>query len=340
MKYIEIKIHTNEEGIEPIVGVLLNLGITDTVVEDPKDVEDLMEKKNDYDWDYLDESVVEMLHMEPMVTVYLEDNAENREKARAIEAAINSLRWQDDTETTLESSYKPTAAGISQEDRLDGQKQYGSLRVETSLQSDEEWKDNWKEYFKPAKISEHIVVKPTWETYENKDNSLVIEIDPGMAFGTGTHETTSLCVKLMEKYQKQGDKVLDVGCGSGILSIAGALLGASEVLGVDIDPIAVEVTQENIKLNNLQHIARAQYGDLTKGIDFRANIIAANLMADLVMMLSSDVSKHLLPGGVYISSGILVTKEEQVAGAIRDAGFEVIEIMEDGEWCAIAARVK
>lgn len=340
MKYIEIKIHTNEAGIEPVVGVLLNLGITDTVVEDPKDVEDLMEKKNDYDWDYLDESVVEMLHMEPMVTVYLEDNAENRQKARAIEAAINSLRWQDDTETTTESSCKTTAAGISQVTQIDEQHRYGSLRIETSLQSDEEWKDNWKEYFKPAKISEHIVVKPTWEAYDNKDDSLVIEIDPGMAFGTGTHETTALCVKLMEKYQRQGDKVLDVGCGSGILSIAGALLGASEVLGVDIDPIAVEVTQENIKLNNLQNIARAQYGDLTKGIDFRANIVAANLMADLVMMLSSDVSKHLLPDGVYISSGILVTKKEQVAGAIGDAGFEIIEIMDDGEWCAIAARTK
>ena len=141
-----------------------------------------------------------------------------------------------------------------------------------------------------------------------------------MAFGTGTHETTSLCLRLMAKYMQPKDKVLDVGCGSGILSIAGALLGASQVLGVEIDPVAVDVARENISLNGAAEVAKAQYGDLTEGIDFKADVIVANLMADLVIMLSADVAKHLLPGGRYISSGILIEKRDQVAQAIKDSG--------------------
>ena len=137
------------------------------------------------------------------------------------------------------------------------------------------------------------MVKPTWYDYDAEEGDLVIEIDPGMAFGTGTHETTSLCLRLMEDYMKPGDKVLDVGCGSGILAIAGALLGASEVLGVEIDPVAVEIAQENLELNKVTNVARAQYGDLTKGIDFKAEIVVANLMADLVMMLSGSVPAHI-----------------------------------------------
>ena len=169
---------------------------------------------------------------------------------------------------------------------------------------------------------------------------MVIEIDPGMAFGTGTHETTSLCVKMLEKYQKKSDKVLDVGCGSGILSIAAALLGADDVLGVDIDPVAVEVASENIALNKAEHLARAQYGDLTKGIDYKADIVVANLMADLVMMLSEDAAKHMEKGGLFISSGILVEKKEQVASHLRGKGFEIVEIREDGGWCCIVAKVR
>ena len=159
-----------------------------------------------------------------------------------------------------------------------------------------------------------------------------------MAFGTGTHETTSLCIRLMEDYLVPGEKVLDVGCGSGILSIAGALLGASEVLGVEIDPDAVAIAGENIALNHVERIASAQYGDLTKGIDFQADVIVANLMADLVVILSKDVARHLLPGGRYISSGILVEKMPEVVDAMRALGFAIMEVKEDGMWCAIVAK--
>lgn len=184
------------------------------------------------------------------------------------------------------------------------------------------------------------MIKPTWEDYQAGEKELVIEIDPGMAFGTGTHETTSGCIQLMEKYMKPGDKVLDVGCGSGILSIAAALLGSRDILAIDIDPVAVEVTRENVELNKISEYVDTRYGDLTKGVSYRADIVVANLMADLVMMLTKDVAKHLEDGGIYISSGIIDFKEEEVCETLKRCGFEIIEILKKGEWCTVAARLK
>ena len=322
MKYIQADIHVNREGIEPVLTALMNVDIMDTVVEDPADIADLLDKDQDWEWDYVDDSVIEMQNAEPKVTVYMEDDEEGRRKLAALQGAVEELK-------------KEAAAGAYGKN-VD----LGPLTVDVYVEDDSEWKDNWKEFFKPKKVGKRIVVKPTWYDYEKEEGDLVIEIDPGMAFGTGTHETTSLCLRLMEDYMQDGDKVLDVGCGSGILAIAGALLGSPEVLGVEIDPVAVEIAQENLKLNGVTGVARAQYGDLTKGIDFKAEIVVANLMADLVMMLSADVAKHILPGGKYISSGILVEKRDQGAAVIRDCGFDIVEIREDGMWCAIVATPK
>lgn len=322
MKYIQADIHVNREGIEPVLTALMNVDIMDTVVEDPADIADLLDKDQEWEWDYVDDSVIEMQNAEPKVTVYMEDDEEGRRKLAALQGAIEDLKAD-------------AVAGAYGED-VD----LGPLTVDVYVEDDSEWKDNWKEFFKPKKVGKRIVVKPTWYDYEKEEGDLVIEIDPGMAFGTGTHETTSLCLRLMEDYMADGDKVLDVGCGSGILAIAGALLGSPEVLGVEIDPVAVEIAQENLELNGVADVARAQYGDLTKGIDFKAEIVVANLMADLVMMLSGDVAKHILPGGKYISSGILVEKRDQVAAVIRDCGFDIVEIREDGMWCAIVATPK
>ncbi|MEL7658736.1 MAG: 50S ribosomal protein L11 methyltransferase, partial [Bacillota bacterium] len=216
----------------------------------------------------------------------------------------------------------------------------GKLQLVQKIVDDSDWKDNWKEYFKPAKITDRIVIKPTWEAYEAKEDEIVIEIDPGMAFGTGTHPTTSLCVKLLEKYiEPEKDTVLDVGCGSGILAIASALLGAQDILAVDIDPVAVQVSRENIELNHLSSEIQVLEGDLTKGLNRKADIVAANLMADLIILLSKDVAAHLKGKGIYISSGILIEKQAQVLEAIESCGFQILDILEEGEWCAIAAKI-
>ena len=321
MKYIQIDIKTSREGIEPLLAALLEVGITDAVVEDPADIDDLLDKKNEYDWDYVDESVLALRARQPQVTAYVSDDEQGRGKAENLRHAADSLK-------------SAASAGLYG-DNAD----FGPLSVEMSVCDDSGWKDKWKEYFKPAKVGKTIVVKPTWEEYEAKPGEKVLEIDPGMAFGTGTHETTSLCIKMMEDYMKPGDKVLDVGCGSGILSIAGALLGAEKVLGIEIDPEAVEIASENIALNHVEDIASARYGDLTKGVDFKADIVVANLMADLVIMLSRDAANHMLPGGVYISSGILDEKVVPVVDAMRGLGFRILEVRQDGMWCAVAAAL-
>ena len=167
----------------------------------------------------------------------------------------------------------------------------------------------------------------------------MIEIDPGAAFGTGKHPTTTMCIKALEKYIRTGEStVLDVGCGSGILSIAAVLLGARDVLGIDIDPLAVIVSKENAAFNKLEDRISIVEGDLTKGVDYKADIVVANLMADLVVILAKDVRRHLNPGGLYVSSGILAEKKEEVAARIRGAGFEIVEIYEEDEWVCIVAR--
>lgn len=212
--------------------------------------------------------------------------------------------------------------------------------VSSAIVDDEDWLHKWEEYFVPAKITDDIVVKPLWREYQKKEGETVIEIDPGLAFGTGTHPTTSMCIKHLEKYIKNGDSVLDVGCGTGILSIAAAKLGAGDVLAVDLDPEAVLSTKRNADLNKCSSVMEIKEGDLTKGLNYKADIVLANLMADLVIMLSKDVSKHCKEGSWYITSGILDEKEEIVSKAIIEAGFEIKDVMHEGGWCAIAATKK
>ena len=200
-------------------------------------------------------------------------------------------------------------------------------------------------------MGKRIVVKPSWEDYKPAEGELVIEMDPGMAFGSGLHETTSMCIRALEEIltdrsiiscAEKGNRIriLDVGTGTGILAIAGVLLGADEALGVDIDSDAVRVAEENISHNGLTEKITVRYGDLTEGVEYRAEIIVANLMADLVARLSPAAAAHLAAGGWYITSGILDIREEAVSRAIRAAGFDIVKILRDGEWRAVVARKK
>ncbi|MGF6375425.1 ribosomal protein L11 methyltransferase [Clostridiales Family XIII bacterium PM5-7] len=319
MNYLTIEIDLTIGGIEPTVATLEEIGITDIVVNDPRDVADLLNKQEDYQWDFVAEEVMEQADLDPKIIIYMEDNAENQQLVETVKTAMAQLKCCEQ-----EGAYGEGA-------------DFGTLEVSVSTGDDGLWKDKWKEYFKPTRISKSIVVKPTWEHYEKMPGDLVIEIDPGMAFGTGTHETTSMCIKMLEAYMQSKDKVLDVGCGSGILSIGAALLGASDVLGIDIDPIAVEVSTENVKLNQTEAVTTIQYGDLTKGVDYQADVIVANLMADLVMRFAKDVAKHLTSGGYFISSGILCEQMIKVCECLNREGFAIVEVVEDGEWCCIVA---
>ena len=374
MKYIEFKIEIIKDMLELAEKQLEAAGFDSLMIDDPADVQDILDHPKEYRYDYINEELTaaENLNRKPVITLYFTDDEDGAYELESAMSVAADLAMQLDIK------------GAGKND----------ITVQTQAVDDQDWLYKWQEYFKPAKVTDRLVVKPSWEQYEAAVDpatglpELVIEIDPGMAFGTGTHETTSMCMKALEKAiagkydstqttgstdeqqaqaqtneqarnqtseqtreligelaqaqtneQARGYTVLDVGCGSGILAIAAALLGAEEALGIEIDTDAVEVAKQNVELNGLTDKIKIQYGDLTQGVDYQADIVVANLMADLVIMLTRDVAKHLKPNGIYISSGILNEKEAIVSEAITAAGFTIIEVLHDGEWCAIVAQL-
>lgn len=313
MRYLQTQIYTTDTGIEELTGLLMRFNIDQTVVESPETAHEILDKKHDYEWDYVDEDFIDD-NAEPKITFYLSDDEDGRKLLNMVKEAVTHMAKED------------------------GEGVLGRLEIETTVIDDGQWKDSYKEHFKTIDLTDNIIVKPSWEPVPENNTKKILELDPGMAFGTGDHATTSMCAVLMDEAGCEGKKVLDIGTGSGILAIAADLLGASDILGVDIDPSAVEVAIENAEVNGCGDNVRFIEGDLTKGIDFRADIVVANLMAEMVVMLISSVKEHMLPEGVFISSGILVEKKDMVIEALDKAGFETVKVMKKGEWCAILAR--
>lgn len=211
--------------------------------------------------------------------------------------------------------------------------------IDTSATQEEDWRNNWKKYFNPTPVGEKILIRPTWRNDYDAEGRVVLNIDPGLAFGTGNHETTKLCLKEIEKHLKQGDTVLDVGCGSGILAIASLLLGAKSAVGVDIDEVAVKTADENAKLNKVSDNFTAVVGDLTEKISGKYNLIVANIVADAIICLSKGVREFMNPDTVYIMSGIIDTRGDEVYEALSE-DFNVIERIEDNGWVCLVAKIK
>ena len=218
-----------------------------------------------------------------------------------------------------------------------------SINAEISVSgvNEEDWANSWKEYYKPIKIGEKIVIVPAWEKYSAKDGEIIVRMDPGMAFGTGTHETTRLVIKFLEKYIKQGMRVADVGCGSGILAICASKLGAGECKAYDIDPVAVKVANENIKDSGLDNVT-CDVSDLLKQVDRSApyNVICANIVADIIIRMMPDVGELMDEDSVILASGIIVERSEDVINAFDDNGFKVVERIDENGWCALAVMKK
>lgn len=222
----------------------------------------------------------------------------------------------------------------------------GNGTVSLSETEDKDWINNWKTFFKPFRAANHIVIKPTWEEYtKEKEEDILIEIDPGIAFGTGSHETTKLCIQALDKFIKPGDSVLDVGCGSGILSIASLKLGARHATAIDIDEAAVKVAAENMEVN---HIPPEDYslfhGNLIDNPELKEkagtghDIIVANILADVILPLTGIIRPHLKKGGLYITSGIIDLKEAEIYDALIENGFEILHIEHMKEWCCFIAK--
>ena len=312
MDWLEVTVRTNTAGADLISELLISAGAKGTSIEDRFDA--FSEPTDATQWDLIDPSVIEKMDEDTLVHAYFPAETTSRETIESLRARLAALT--------------PEWLGFDA----------GKRALEIANVREEDWAENWKKYYKPFRVGRHLVVRPVWEKYEPQAGDKIISIDPGMAFGNGTHETTSMCLGLVEDYIKPGDMVLDVGTGSGILAIASVLMGAQSALGIDLDPVAVRVANENIERNGLSGRVHAQVGDLVKGIDTQADVVFANIIADAVILLSRAVRAHMKPGGVFICSGIILEREQDVLDALAEAGFTVERIEHRGEWSAIAAR--
>jgi len=236
--------------------------------------------------------------------------------------------------------------------RIQELKQYdidpGEGTIEVKQVNEDDWANSWKQYFKPLRVSDTLTIKPTWEDYEAKPEERIIELDPGMAFGTGTHPTTALCLQTLEAVIRGGEEMIDVGTGSGILAIGARKLGAKSVLALDLDPVAVSSATENVRLNQLSDTIEVQLSDLLgvlkegnevqQAVTLPVDLVVANILAEIILLFIEDVYAALKPGGIYIASGVYKNKEDQVEQGLLEAGFEVVEKRRDEDWLAFVAR--
>lgn len=309
--WIEIMVITTSEAVEPVSAIFYECGAAGVAIEDPADV--INSNTLPHDWDYIDEKLLPQDTGEVKVKGYFPGNS-------SIDDVIDSIKI---------SVSKLDEFGIDK----------GKGEVITREVNEQDWANSWKKYYKPFKIGYNIVIKPSWEDYDAKPEDIVLELDPGMAFGTGTHETTRMCIELLEKYFKEGSVVFDIGCGSGILSIASSKLGASKVIGVDIDEVAVRASIENMAVSNV-HNVEIKHGNLFDVIEGKADIIVANIIADVIIKISKTTTEFLKPSGVFITSGIIRDRADDVKKALCNNGFDIIEVREMGEWVAIASALK
>ena len=312
MKWKKISFETTTEAVDLVSAMLDELGISGIEIEDNIQLSEEDKKKMFIDF------LPELPEDEGKATVsfYLEEEADVEETLAAVREGLYEI---------------------------DGFIYTGEKVFELSETEDTDWVDNWKAFFKPFRVDDTIVIKPTWEELTDaKEGDMVIEIDPGTAFGTGTHETTKLCILNLKKYQKSGDRVLDLGCGSGILSIAAKKLGASYVAGTDIDVNAVKASGENAAQNGVEadfYLSNVlEDADGRKKLGKEYDVFVANILADVIIPLSGIAGEFMKPGAYFISSGIIYLKAEEVKEALLTNGFEIVEVTQMGDWFSYVAR--
>lgn len=215
------------------------------------------------------------------------------------------------------------------------EKSLGQASIEEK--DDEDWANNWKKYYKPLEIGESLAIVPEWEKY--KSDRTIIKINPGMAFGTGTHESTYMCLELLEKYVKEGDEIFDIGCGSGILAIAALKLGAKRALAIDIDDKCIDASHENAKLNDVEDKMEIKKGNLLDVVKGRADLIVSNIIAEIIVDEIKNLKNHMDPGGIFITSGIIKERRQMVMDALVENNFEIIDEIEKNNWLAIVGKL-
>ncbi len=312
MNWIEIVVRTTSEGVDIISQILYEVGVPGVVIQDPDDL--LTLKSQPGDWDYIDENLLGMADEDVIVKGYLREDDKFHDKLQYVKDRVQGLFTKD--------------LGLD----------IGSCELELSSVKEEDWANNWKKYFKPKKVGERTVIKPTWEKYSPKEDEVVVEIDPGMAFGTGTHETTILCIRMLERYVDASSEVLDIGCGTGILSIVSVLLGAKGATAVDIDEDAIHIAKVNSMINNTGNRIKVVHGDLLDKVQGTFDIVIANIVSDAIIELSNNVNSYIKQNGLFIASGIILERLDEIERVLSNNGFHKVETMTLGEWAVVVSR--
>ena len=308
MQWAEVSIQTTHEATDVVAEIYHDLGASGVVIEDPELLNNYIDAGQ---WDF---SGIERAEDTSIVTIkaYLPVDEDLDDKLRTFELRIKDFKSMTDDDM-----------------------EKGPCTISWNTVRDEDWADNWKAYFHPEKVGGMLVIKPTWEDYEASPDDIVIELDPGSAFGTGTHPTTAMCLRELETLVKGGMRIFDVGTGSGVLSIAAAKLGATDVTAMDYDKVAVDVAAENIRQNGVEDVVKTGVSDILKSFDGKADLIVANIIADIIIMLFDELDEHLAEGGRLLASGIISERLADVTEACLSHGFVVDKVTEEKGWVAM-----
>lgn len=317
-EWIEVHIKTSTAGIDYVCSRLMDIGITGFAIEDAADFEEFLNDKNG-NWDYIDDDLMKLKSRDTEVIVYVQNDSLAAENINAVKAALKALK---DCDTADE---------------------YGDLKIELKNIAEEDWANNWRKFFKPLTVGDKLLIKPSWEKADVNDSRTILEIDPASSFGTGQHDTTQLCLENLEKNIQSGDRLLDLGCGSGILGIAGMLLGASWLTAVDIDDNAVRIAQENIIKNKISKNSFNTFcGDICSDSELRAeigggfDIVTANIVSDVLVSMSGFFREFLSDDGILIVSGIIKQRKDEVIEVIEKCGFKKENVIDSEEWVCVS----
>lgn len=321
MQYKKIDIYTESEAVYPLTIQLSELGINGFEIHDSADFEDFLENK-DMNWDYVDDDLMKLKEVKTHITCYLQDNVQGAEMMAALKGALADIKNRDTDNF------------------------YGSLEIETDSIREEDWANNWKQYYKPFDIGNKLIIKPTWEEVQDSRGRMILEIDPASSFGTGQHHTTKLVMETLEEVIKGGEKVLDLGCGSGILSIAALLLGADKAVMTDVFLNAVNTASANVEQNGFDATRYEAYcGNIIDDEKLRERIgdgydvITANIVADVIVKMCPFFKGFLKEKGMVIISGIINERLDEVKAALDENGIKIEMVTEEEGWNAVLCSV-